>query len=65
MCYNCLDVHVAAGHGDDTCFLWEGNEPGRDRKYSYSQVLEEVCKLVSSVAGATATAKCWRKCASG
>lgn len=21
--YNCLDRHVAAGRGRDTCFLWE------------------------------------------
>lgn len=25
--YNCLDMQVAKGRGDQTCFIWEGNEP--------------------------------------
>ena len=44
--YNCLDRHVATGLGDKPCLLWEGNEPGRDRVLTYSQVLQEVCRLV-------------------
>ena len=27
ICYNALDRHVAAGHGDDVAILWEGNSP--------------------------------------
>ena len=32
--YNCLDRHVAEGHGDQIAFLWEG-EPGDSRAISY------------------------------
>eukprot|EP00891_Asterochloris_glomerata_P004542 jgi/Astpho2/4542/Aster-00128 len=45
--YNCLDRHVKAGRGDQTCFLWEGNEPGHDRRMSYKEVLAEVSKLAN------------------
>ena len=47
VCYNCLDRHIEAGRGDQTCFLWEGNESNRDRKMTYKEVLSEVCKVVS------------------
>ena len=48
--------HVEAGCGDVTCFLWEGNEPGHDRKMSYKEVLAEVSKLVRWQAGHSAAA---------
>lgn len=47
MAYNCLDRHVANGLGDRPCLLWEGNEPGSDKVLTYSQVLEQVSRLVS------------------
>lgn len=47
MCFNCLDRHVEAGHGAQRCFLFEGNEPGREAVMSYEDVLKEVCRLVS------------------
>ncbi len=40
--YNCLDVHVAAGNGDRTAIIFEG-EPGDARSLSYAQLLQEVC----------------------
>jgi acetyl-CoA synthetase len=43
--YNALDRHVAEGHGDQVCFLFEGNEPDRDGKMTYKQVLDEVCRV--------------------
>jgi len=43
--YNALDRHVTAGHGDQDCFLFEGNDPGRDGKMTYKQVLDEVCRV--------------------
>ncbi len=24
-CYNCLDVHIKNGKGDNTALIWEGN----------------------------------------
>ena len=47
VCYNCLDRHIEEGRSDQTCFLWEGNDFGRDRKMTYREVLTEVCKVVS------------------
>ncbi len=44
--YNCLDKHVKEGRGDQTCILWEGNEPGADKALTYKEVLEETCRLV-------------------
>ncbi len=43
--YNCLDRHVEAGHGDKTALIWEGNNPEEDKKFSYSELLEEVAKF--------------------
>ena len=44
--YNCLDRHIAEGRGDQTAILWEGNDPGHDRKMTYQEVLDDVCRLV-------------------
>lgn len=44
--YNCLDRHVVAGRGGDTCFMWEGNDVGREKSMTYEEALEEVCRLV-------------------
>lgn len=40
--YNCVDAHVAAGHGDRTAILWEG-EPGDTRTLTYTELHKEVC----------------------
>ncbi|MEN1678658.1 MAG: acetate--CoA ligase [Planctomycetota bacterium] len=44
--YNCVDKHVAEGRGEKTAILWEG-EPGDQRRLSYSQLLEQVCKFAN------------------
>ncbi len=49
--YNCLDRHVAEGRGGQTAILWEGNDPGIDRKLTYQEVLDDVCRLVRLIAG--------------
>merc|ERR1711871_1068677 len=36
LCYNALDRHVEAGHGDRVAVLWEGNDLGEDQKWTYS-----------------------------
>lgn len=46
-CYNCLDRHVEAGHGDTTAIIWEGNDPSEDRTFSYSELLAEVKKFAN------------------
>jgi len=45
--YNCLDRHVAEGHGDQVAFLFEGNDPGREGSMTYKDVLEEVCRVAN------------------
>ncbi len=46
-CYNCLDRHVEAGHGDATAIIWEGNDPSEDKTFSYSELLAEVKKFAN------------------
>ncbi|KAJ9521849.1 hypothetical protein QJQ45_024716, partial [Haematococcus lacustris] len=45
--YNCLDRHVAAGHGDRVALLWEANDPGLDAQLTYQQLLEMVCQIAN------------------
>ena len=46
---SCLDRHVAAGHGDRVAIIWEGDDPTRDEKYTYSELLERVCRLANAM----------------
>ncbi|MBD15144.1 MAG: acetate--CoA ligase [Planctomycetaceae bacterium] len=43
---NCLDRNIAAGHGDRTAILWEG-EPGDSRELTYAQLHREVCQAAN------------------
>ena len=44
--YNCLDRNLAAGLGDRTAILWEG-EPGDSRTLTYAELYREVCKFAN------------------
>ncbi len=44
--YNCLDRHLKT-RGDQTAIIWEGNEPGEARNFSYKQLHEEVCRFAN------------------
>ena len=44
--YNCLDRNLAAGLGDRTAILWEG-EPGDTRTLTYAELHREVCKFAN------------------
>src|SRR5713226_5020059 len=46
--HNCLDRHVAAGHGDQVAYHWEG-EPGDARTITYAQLLEEVQRVANAL----------------
>ena len=46
-CYNCLDRHVEAGHGDATAIIWEGNDPDEDKTFTYSELLAEVKRFAN------------------
>lgn len=48
ICYNALDRHVAAGHGEQIAFYHEANEEGEELKaWTYAAVLEEVQRMGS------------------
>ncbi len=44
--YNCLDRHLEK-RGDQVAIIWEGNEPTVDRKYTYRELHEQVCKFAN------------------
>src|SRR5450755_870839 len=46
--YNCLDRHVAAGHGDQVAFYWEG-EPGDTRVLTYADMLTETQRVANAL----------------
>ena len=48
--YNCLDANIAAGNGDRTAIIWEG-EPGDQRTLTYNQLHAEVCKFSNALKG--------------
>ncbi len=45
---NCLDRHVAAGRGQRTAIIWEGEE-GEVRRISYQQLLGDVCRAANGL----------------
>ncbi len=47
---NCLDRHVAAGRGDKTAIVWEG-EPGEVRRITYSELHADVSRFANVLKG--------------
>ena len=46
--YNCLDRHVAAGHGDRVAYYFEG-EGGDTRTITYTQLTQMVCQAANTL----------------
>ncbi|MCG5535425.1 acetate--CoA ligase [Ectothiorhodospira mobilis] len=44
--YNCLDRHLDT-RGDQPALIWEGDDPGEDRTFTYRQLHEEVSKFAN------------------
>ena len=44
--YNCLDRHLQR-RGDQTAIIWEGDEPDVDRKFTYRELHEQVCRFAN------------------
>jgi acetyl-CoA synthetase len=42
--YNCLDRHLAT-KGEQVAIIWEGDDPEQDKKITYRQLHEEVCRF--------------------
>jgi acetyl-CoA synthetase len=45
--YNCLDYQVEQGRGDKTALIWEGDEPGDTKTFTYSELTAEVKKFAN------------------
>ncbi|MDN5869318.1 MAG: acetate--CoA ligase [Nitrococcus sp.] len=46
--YNCLDRHLNT-RGDQTAIIWEGDEPDQDKRISYRELHEEVCRFANAL----------------
>ncbi|MEN8261526.1 MAG: AMP-binding protein, partial [Pseudomonadota bacterium] len=44
--YNCLDRHLET-RGDQTAILWEGDNPAVDKKITYRELHQQVCKFAN------------------
>jgi len=45
---NCLDRHLAT-RGDQTAFIWEGDDPANSRRVSYRELHAEVCRFANAL----------------
>ena len=49
VCYNCVDRHVEAGHGDKVAFYWEG-EPEDDRRaFTFADLQKSVVRAANGL----------------
>jgi acetyl-CoA synthetase len=44
--YNCLDRHLEQ-RGDQVAIIWEGDSPNEDRKVTYRELYQDVCKFAN------------------
>jgi acetyl-CoA synthetase len=47
---NCLDRHLAT-RGSETALIWEGDEPGESRRFTYAELHAEVCRFANVLKG--------------
>ncbi|MBL7053625.1 acetate--CoA ligase [Patescibacteria group bacterium] len=45
--HNAIDRHINSGNGNKTALLWEGQD-GTERKFSYNELNEQVCKTANA-----------------
>ena len=48
-CYNCVDRHVEAGHGDRVAFHWVGEPEGETRSITYGELETMVCQAANAL----------------
>ncbi|MBT5718862.1 MAG: acetate--CoA ligase [Gammaproteobacteria bacterium] len=46
--YNCIDRHLER-RGEQTSIIWEGDEPDQDKKITYRELHQQVCKLANAL----------------
>lgn len=49
-CENCLDRHVAAGHGECVALIWDSAMTGEVRRVSYAALRDRVAKVAGALA---------------
>ena len=47
---NCIDRHLET-RSDQVAILWEGDAPGTDRRITYRELHEQVCRLANALKG--------------
>ncbi|MGB4107939.1 MAG: acetate--CoA ligase [Alphaproteobacteria bacterium] len=47
-CFNCVDRHLPAKK-DTVALIWEGDEPGTDKKITYGEMKGEICRLANAL----------------
>ena len=47
-CYNCLDRHLPE-RSDQVAIIWEGDDPAEDKKITYGEAHEAVCRLANAM----------------
>ncbi len=45
---NCLDRHLDT-RGNQTAIIWEGDDPGQDKKVTYRELHEQVCRFANAL----------------
>ncbi|HTC10658.1 MAG TPA: AMP-binding protein [Acetobacteraceae bacterium] len=48
--YNCLDRHVASGHGARTALIWDSAMTGRVERFTYAELTARVAKTAGALA---------------
>src|SRR4051794_28971288 len=46
LCFNCVDRHLAE-RGGDVALIWEGDEPGKTRTLTFSELHAEVVRMAN------------------
>jgi acetyl-CoA synthetase len=47
-CYNCVDRHLPE-KADQVAIIWEGDDPNNERKITYGQLHQDVCRMANSL----------------
>ncbi len=48
--YNCLDRHIASGHGARTALIWDSAMTGRVERFTYAELTARVAKTAGALA---------------
>jgi acetyl-CoA synthetase len=49
VCFNCVDRHVEAGHGDKVAYYWEGEPVGERREITFADLQREVVRFANGL----------------